>query len=112
MKIGKIVVSCFLASFAVVLAGTVSAGLNVQLEVVSGKVVRIQSNQIMTLDDGKAYQAGNKTLNLAGIKVGDIITLKYFIKADTTRIFVEYAPGRGSLSRPPKIEQAPPVPRY
>jgi hypothetical protein len=114
MKIGKIVLSCLLASFLMVAgAGTVSAGLNVQLEVISGKVVSIQANQTVTLDDGKVYQSGKKTLKLVGVRVGEVITLKYFVKAETKRVFVEYALGRDSLSRPPKIEQpAPPVPRY
>lgn len=114
MKIGKIALSC-LGLILVMVAGvaSVSAGLNVQMEVVSGKVVSIQANQTVKLDDGKVYQSGKKTLNLAGVKPGDVITLKYFIKIDTKRIFVEYAPGRDSLPRPPRIEQpAPPVPRY
>lgn len=96
----------------VAVAAPVCAALNVQMELVSGKVRRIQANKAVTLDDGKVYLPGLKTLNLAAVKVGDVITLKYFIQTGTKRIFVEYAPGSGSLSRPPRIVQPAPVPRY
>lgn len=113
MDIEKIVLSCLLVIFLMVAgAVSVSAGLNVQLEMVSGKVVSIQANQTVKLDDGNLYQPAKKTLNLAGVKPGDVITLKYFVKIDTKRIFVEYAPGRDALSRPPKLERRAPVPRY
>lgn len=110
MKIGKIALSCLCAIF--MMATPVCAALTAQLEVVSGKVVKVQANKVITLDDGKVYSPGKKIVNLAGVKAGDVITLKYFVQAETKRIFVEYAPGRDSLSRPPKIEQPAPVPRY
>ncbi len=97
---------------AAVLVVPVFAGLNAQLEVVSGKVLKIQANQAITLDDGKVYYSGGKKVNFSGVKAGDVVTLKYFIQTDTKRVFVEYAPGRDSLSRPPRIEQPVPVPRY
>lgn len=90
----------------------VSAGLNVQLEVVSGKVVHIQANQAVTLDDGKIYYPGSKAVNLIGVKAGDVLTLKYYIQTETKRVFVEYAMGRDSLPRPPRIEQSAPIPNY
>ncbi|MBU2539086.1 MAG: hypothetical protein KKH22_11670 [Proteobacteria bacterium] len=114
MKIGKRSLSCLSAVFmaAVMMISPVFAGLNVQLEVVSGKVVNIQANRTVTLDDGKIYYPGTNTVNLAGVKAGDVLTLKYYIQTETKRIFVEYALGRDSLARPPRIEQPAPVPNY
>lgn len=114
MKIGKIALSCLCAGsmMGVVLVAPGFAGLTTQLEVVSGKVVKIQANQAVTLDDGKVYYSGKKPVNLDGVKAGDVITLKYFVQAETKRVIVEYGPGRDSLPRPPKIEQPVPVSRY
>lgn len=114
MKIGKIALSCLCAGFmmGVVLAAPGFAGLTAQLEVVSGKVISIKANQAVTLDDGKVYYSGKKPVDFSGVKAGDVITLKYFIQTETKRVIVEYGPGRDSLSRPPKIEQPVPVPRY
>ena len=114
MKIGKIVLLCLCAGFMVsaVMVAPGFAALTVQMEVVSGKILSIQANKIVRLDDGKVYEPGKKIVNLAGVKAGDVITLKYFVKADARRVFVEYAPGRGSLPIPPRIEQPVPVPRY
>lgn len=110
MKIGKIALSCLCTIF--MMATPVCAALTAQMEVVSGKVVKIQANKDITLDDGKVYYSGKKPVNLAGVKAGDVITLKYFVQRETKRVIVEYGPGRDSLPRPPKIEQPVPVPRY
>lgn len=114
MKIGKIAISCLWVGFmmAAVLVVPVFAGLNAQLEVASGKVIKIQANQAVTLDDGKVYYSGGKKVNFSGVKAGDVITLKYFIQTDTKRVFVEYAPGAGSLLPTLRVENPVPVPRY
>lgn len=110
MKIGKIALACLCGIF--MMATPVCAALTAQLEVVSGKVLKVQAGNVITLDDGKVYFPGKKIADLAGAKAGDVITLKYFVQEETKRIFVEYAPGRDSLPRSPRIEQPVPVPRY
>lgn len=114
MKIGTIALWCLCAGLmlSAVLVTPGFAALTVQMEVVSGKILSIQANKVVRLDDGNVYEPGKKIVNLAGVKAGDVVSLKYFVKADTKRVFVEYAPGRGSLPRPPRIEQPVPVPRY
>lgn len=78
------------------------AALVVETAVVSGKIVQINTDHSVKLDNGIVYQPSRQTLNV-DLAVGAPVTLRYMVEGEGGKVFFEYAPGLDSLS---------PLPRY
>lgn len=103
MRMIKSIPTYIVISFILILvsfSSMVSAKLFLKTEIVSGKVVTITADNTIELDDGYLYYPDRKTESVL-IQPKAFITLKYYIDMNLDRKYIEYAPGKNSLSPTP-----------
>lgn len=93
--------SCFI--FLLFLPAMGMAVVGVRTELISGKIVALQSDQKIKLDNNVAYRPSHPGLKV-NMKVGDVVTLRYYTEINGQRVYLEYAPGANSLT-PQKLLQ-------
>lgn len=73
------------------------AGLVVQTQVVSGKIVQIFDGKTVKLDNDQVYTASRPTLKMT-LRPGDPVTLKYYAgQGSDKKVYFEYQPGIDAL---------------
>ncbi|MBV5327236.1 MAG: hypothetical protein JZU65_06280 [Chlorobium sp.] len=87
----------FLGLISVLFPVTTMAGLEMQIDTVSGKITHKYPNHSLQLDNGKTYYASREGL-VVNLSLGEAVTLRYMIE-DSKSIFFEFAPGFNSLQK-------------
>lgn len=88
----------YLACFILCLLPCVSGAVLVaQTELVSGKIVQINDDSSVSLDNGSIYRPSREGLKVE-LRPGETVTLRYLIETSGEKVFFEYAPGMDSLT--------------
>ena len=74
----------------------VESKLAFQTYLVSGKIISIDQSNAIELEDGFTYSASNPQKGL-DIKPGQTVCLRYTVRTDGEKVYLEYALGANSL---------------
>lgn len=73
------------------------AALVVQTEVASGKIVQLNADHSVKLDNGMSYRPSRPGLTV-DVPAGAPVTLRYYVESSGDKVFFEYAPGLDALA--------------
>ncbi|MFZ5774051.1 MAG: hypothetical protein ACOY3Z_01005 [Thermodesulfobacteriota bacterium] len=99
----SIILACLL--FLVQLPCLATAVLNVQSELISGRIMAFTDDKAVKLDNGVLYRPSRQGVRIQ-LQPGDVVTLRYYTESTGQKVYFEYAPGANSLQ--PMQNQIPP----
>ena len=94
----KYVFSCLLAFCVFMLPTHAISGTQFVTQTASGLIQRVQNDGAVRLDDGHTYFPALKDQHVS-LAQGQAVTLRYFLREGTTRMYFEFAPGISSLEQ-------------